>query len=197
MKLSEAGHTSNIEYWKAVARRYQSQRDMALQKVQFLQERMLEETGKAYDGNDWLRVVVATGARRNNPIHNFFRKLRRTFMPSYPDIDKIDTNIRHAKAIIELIMDNIGNKLDSDPDAIEFALWSAAKHLRQATDEIEDVGEKNLSELLSKVDPDPLGDDEESVFKSDDEDEQTNDDLVFEIRVGKDGEFANLERVYR
>jgi hypothetical protein len=56
--------------------------------------------------------------------------------------------------------DNIGNKLDSDPDAIEFALWSAAKHLRQATDEIEDVGEKNLSELLSRVDSDPLGDEE-------------------------------------
>ena len=114
-------------------------------------------------------------------------------MPSYPDIDTIDTNIRHAKGIIELIMDNIGNKLDSDPDAIEFALWSAVKHLRQATDEIEDVGEKNLSDLLSRVDSDPLGDDE----RSDDEDEQTNDDLVFEIRVGKDGEFANLERVYR
>ena len=32
-------------------------------------------------------------------------------MASYPDIDKIDTNIRHAKCIIELIMDNIGNKL--------------------------------------------------------------------------------------
>jgi len=79
MKLSEAGHTSNIDYWKAVARRYQFQRDMALQKVQFLQERMLAETGKAYDGNDWLRQVAATGARRNNLIHNFFRKLRRTF----------------------------------------------------------------------------------------------------------------------
>jgi hypothetical protein len=113
-------------------------------------------------------------------------------MASYPDIDKIDTNIRHAKGIIELIMDNIGNKLDSDPDAIEFALWSAAKHLRQATDEIEDVGEKNLSDLLSRVDSDPLGDDE----RSDDEDSK-KDDLVFEIRVGKDGEFANLERVYR
>jgi hypothetical protein len=113
-------------------------------------------------------------------------------MASYPDIDKIDTNIRHAKGIIELIMDNIGNKLDSDPDAIEFALWSAVKHLRQATDEIEDVGEKNLSDLLSRVDSDPLGDDE----RSDDEDSK-KDDLVFEIRVGKDGEFANLERVYR
>jgi hypothetical protein len=57
MKLSEAGHTSNIEYWKTVAKRYQAQRDMALQKVQFLQERMLAETGKAYDGNDWLRQL--------------------------------------------------------------------------------------------------------------------------------------------
>jgi hypothetical protein len=85
-------------------------------------------------------------------------------MASYPDIDKIDTNIRHAKGIIDLVIDNIGNKLDSDPDAIEFALWSAAKHLREATDEIEGVGEKNLSELLSKVDSDPLGDDEESVL---------------------------------
>lgn len=108
-------------------------------------------------------------------------------MHSYPDIDKVDTNIRHAKGIIELIMDNIGNKLDSDPDAIEYALWSAVKHLRQATDEIEEVGERNLSELLSKVNPDPLDEDEESAFKSDD-------DLVFEIRVGKDGKFADVER---
>jgi hypothetical protein len=91
----------------------------------------LEETGKAYDGNDWLRQVAATGARRNNPIHNFLRKLRRTFYGFVSDIDKIDTNIRHAKGIIDLVIDNIGNKLDSDPDAIEFALWSAAKHLRK------------------------------------------------------------------
>jgi len=118
-------------------------------------------------------------------------------MASYPDIDKIDTNIRHAKGIIELIMDNIGNKVDSDPDAIEFALWSAVKHLSEAADEIKDVGEKNLSELLSKVDPDPLDEDEESVFKSDDEDEQTNDDLVLEIRVKKDGELADIERIYK
>ena len=93
---------------------------------------------------------------------------------AYPDIDKIDTNIRHAKGIIELIMDNIGNKVDSDPDAVEYALWSAVKHLREATNEIEDTGEKNLSDLLSRVDPDPFGDDEddeEIVFKSDDEED--------------------------
>ena len=107
-------------------------------------------------------------------------------MASYPDIDKIDTNIRHAKGIIDLVIDNIGNKLDSDPDAIEFALWSAAKHLREATDEIERVGNKNLADLLSQVDSDPLGDDEESVFKSDDEEEQDSNDLVFEFRVEKD-----------
>jgi hypothetical protein len=98
-------------------------------------------------------------------------------MPSYPDIDTIDTNIRHAKGIIELIMDNIGNKVDSAPDAIEFALWSAVKHLKEATDEIERVGERNLSELLSKVDSDPFGDDEE---------EQDSDDPAFEFRVEKD-----------
>jgi hypothetical protein len=45
---------------------------------------------------------------------------------------------------------------------------------------------KNLSDLLSKVDSDPLGDDEESVFKSDDEEEQDSNDLVFEFRVEKD-----------
>jgi hypothetical protein len=114
-------------------------------------------------------------------------------MPTYPDIDTIDTNIRHAKAIIELIMDNIGNKLDSDPDAVEYALWSAVKHLREANDEIERVGDKNLADLLSQVDSDPLGDDEED---EPDEDSK-NDDLVFEIRVGKNGEFADVERVFK
>jgi hypothetical protein len=98
-------------------------------------------------------------------------------MPSYPDIDTIDTNIRHAKGIIDLVIDNIGNKVDSDPDAVEFALWSASKHLREATDEIERVGEKNLSDLLSKVDSDLFGDDEE---------EQDSDDPAFEFRVEKD-----------
>ena len=116
-------------------------------------------------------------------------------MASYPDIDKIDTNIRHAKGIIDLVIDNIGNKVDSDPDAIEFALWSASKHLREATDEIEDVGEKNLSELLSKVDPDPLGDDEddeESFFESDD-DEDEDETFVLNIGIKKDGTISLLK----
>ena len=106
---------------------------------------------------------------------------------AYPDIDKIDTNIRHAKGILELIMDNIGNKVDSDPDAVEYALWSAVKHLREATDEIEDAGERNLSELLSRVDSDPLGEDEED----DDEDE----DAAFVVSIGikKDGTISLLK----
>jgi cation transport regulator ChaB len=60
MKLSEAGHTSNIEYWKAVAKRYQSQRDMALQKVQFLQERMLSRRPAK-------RMTATTGYDRSLP----------------------------------------------------------------------------------------------------------------------------------
>jgi hypothetical protein len=55
------------------------------------------------------------------------------------------------------------------------------------------VGDKNLADLLSQVDSDPLGDDEED---EPDEDSK-NDDLVFEIRVGKDGEFADAERVFK
>jgi len=81
-------------------------------------------------------------------------------MPSYPDIDKIDTNIRHALGILDLMMDNIGHRVDSDQDSMEFALWSAVKHLKEATNEIERVGDKNLADLLSKVDSDPLGEDE-------------------------------------
>ncbi len=114
-------------------------------------------------------------------------------MPSYPDIDKIDTNIRHALGILDLMMDNIGHRVDSDQDSMEFALWSAVKHLKEATNEIERVGDKNLADLLSKVDSDPLGEDEEDEPGED----SKNDDLVFEIQVGKDGEFADVERVFK
>ena len=107
---------------------------------------------------------------------------------AYPDIDKIDTEIRHAKAIIELIMDNIGNKVDSDPDAVEYALWAAVKHLREATNEIEDTGEKNLSELLSRVDSDPLGEDEE-----DDEDKDEDEIIVVSFGINKDGTISLLK----
>jgi hypothetical protein len=59
MKLSEAGHTSNIEYWKAVAKRYQSQRDMALQKVQFCKNACCRRPAK--------RTTVTIGYDRSLP----------------------------------------------------------------------------------------------------------------------------------
>ena len=116
---------------------------------------------------------------------------------AYPDIDKIDTNIRHARGIIELIMDNIGNKVDSDQDAVEYALWSAAKHLREATNEIEDAGERNLSELLSRVDSDPLEDDEEA-----DEEAEEDSDIPqptterIEIFLRRDGKITAIKEHY-
>ena len=102
------------------------------------------------------------------------------------DVDKIDTNIRHAAGIIDLIMDNIGNRIDSSQDSVEYALWSAKKHLEEVVDEIEDKGEKNLSELLSKVDPDPLGEDE-------DEDEDEDETIVVSFGINKDGTISLLK----
>ena len=103
---------------------------------------------------------------------------------AYPDIDKIDTNVRHAIGIMELMMDNIGHRVDSSQESMEYALWSATKHLKEVINEIEDVGEKNLSELLSKVDPDPLEEDEE-----DDEDET----IVVSFGINKDGTISLLK----
>ena len=97
---------------------------------------------------------------------------------AYPDIDKIDTDVRHALGILDLMMDNIGHRVDSSTDSMEYALWSATKHLKGALHEIEDTGEGSLSELLSRVDPDPLGEDEE-----DDEEEI----FVATIAIKKDG----------
>ena len=105
-------------------------------------------------------------------------------MASSVDIDKIDTNVRHALGILDLVMDNIGHRVDSSQDSMEYALWSAAKHLKEVINEIEDVGEKNLSELLSKVDPDPLEEDEE-----DDEDET----IVVSFGINKDGTISLLK----
>ncbi len=105
-------------------------------------------------------------------------------MASNVDIDKIDTNVRHAIGILDLMMDNIGHRVDSSQESMEYALWSATKHLKEVINEIEDVGEKNLSELLSKVDPDTLEEDEE-----DDEDET----IVVSFGINKDGTISLLK----
>ena len=105
---------------------------------------------------------------------------------AYPDIDKIDTELRHALGILDLMMDNIGHHVDSSTDSMEYALWSATKHLKGALHEIEDTGERNLSELLSRVDPNPFGEDEEG---EDDEEEI----FVATIAIKKDGTISLLK----
>ena len=103
---------------------------------------------------------------------------------AYPDIDKIDTSIRHAMGILDLVMDNLGHRVDSSQESMEYALWSAKKHLEEVVDEIEDKGEKNLSELLSKVDSDPLGEDE---------DEDEDETIVVSFGINKDGTISLLK----
>jgi len=78
MRLSEAGLSSNINYWKNVSERYRKQRDQALKEVERLQKILLEETGKAYDGNDWLRQVKASGTtnRFSSRIKAFIRRFK-------------------------------------------------------------------------------------------------------------------------
>jgi len=77
------------------------------------------------------------------------------------DVDKIDTNIRHAMGIVDLIMDNIGNRVDSSQDSVEYALWSAKKHLEEAVNEISGDGEERIAKILSDLDDSPFEDDEE------------------------------------
>ena len=110
-------------------------------------------------------------------------------MASSVDIDKIDTNVRHALGILDLVMDNIGNRVDSSQDSMEYALWSATKHLKEVISEIEDTGQRNLDELLSKVDPDPFGEDDDE----DDEDEDEDPTFVVNIGIKKDGTISLLK----
>lgn len=86
------------------------------------------------------------------------------------DVDKIDTNIRHAMGIVDLIMDNIGNRVDSSQDSVEYALWSAKKHLEEAVNAISGDGEERISKILFDMDDSPFEDDEEA-------DEEPEEDL--------------------
>ena len=78
------------------------------------------------------------------------------------DIDKIDTNIRHAAGILDLVMDNIGHRIDSSQDSVEYALWSAKKHLDEAINAISNDGEERMAKILSDLDDNPFEDDEEA-----------------------------------
>ena len=87
------------------------------------------------------------------------------------DVDKIDTHVRHAAGIIDLVMDNIGNRIDSSQDSVEYALWSAKKHLDEAINAISGNGDKRMAEILADLDDSPFedaeGEDEEAEEASD------------------------------
>ncbi|MGA0955712.1 MAG: hypothetical protein ACO3SN_08055, partial [Burkholderiaceae bacterium] len=59
-------------------------------------------------------------------------------------------------------MDNIGHRVDSNQDSMEYALWSAKKHLEEAVNAISGDGEERMAKLLSDLDDSPFGDDEEA-----------------------------------
>ena len=62
-KEASAVDLANLQYWKNVARRYRRQRNEALQQVHFLRDKLLRETGRAYDGHDYLRLVIKTASK--------------------------------------------------------------------------------------------------------------------------------------
>lgn len=76
MRISEPGMVANIEYWKSVADRYRRQRDDAIREVNRLQAILLQATGKAHDGNDYLREIhrSRTTAKGLVRIRSFFRR---------------------------------------------------------------------------------------------------------------------------
>jgi hypothetical protein len=61
--LGKAGLEANLEYWKALAERHRKQRDRAMHEVRKLQAILLAKTGRAYDGQDYLRVIKETEYR--------------------------------------------------------------------------------------------------------------------------------------
>jgi len=77
------------------------------------------------------------------------------------DVDKVDTNIRHAMGIVDLLMDNIGHRVDSSQDSMEYALWAAKKHLEEAVNEISGDGEDRMAKILADLDDSPFEDDED------------------------------------
>ncbi len=79
--LSKAGLEANLEHWQCLAARYMRQRDAAMKEVRMLQALLLEKTGRAYDGQDYLRVIKETETRPTwrhwlKNITEAFRELR-------------------------------------------------------------------------------------------------------------------------
>jgi len=71
--------SEEFEYWKTVAARYRSERNMVLEENRILQRLLLEHTGKAYDGGDYLREIAksATTPSLKQRIKNFSERIFR------------------------------------------------------------------------------------------------------------------------
>ena len=70
----EAMLKANLEYWKGVAARYQKQRDDAWIEAELVRQILLKQTGRAYDGNDWLRDIA-----RTKTTNSFWRRIKTYF----------------------------------------------------------------------------------------------------------------------
>jgi hypothetical protein len=70
----EAMLKANLEYWKGVAARYQKQRDDAWLEAELVRQILLKQTGRAYDGNDWLRDIA-----RTKTTNSFWRRIKTYF----------------------------------------------------------------------------------------------------------------------
>lgn len=58
--ISDKALIANLDYWKNVADKYRQERDAALREAELVRAVLLKETGKAYDGDDWLREIART-----------------------------------------------------------------------------------------------------------------------------------------
>lgn len=77
MPLKEASLRANAMYWQEVADRYRKERDKALAEAAEMQRILLEQTGRAWDGNDYLRDVLESKAespRLKDRFYNFIRR---------------------------------------------------------------------------------------------------------------------------
>jgi len=77
MPLKEATLRANALYWQEVADRYRKERDKALQEAAEVRRVLLAQTGRAFDGNDYLREVIQTKAdspRLKDRVYNFLRR---------------------------------------------------------------------------------------------------------------------------
>ena len=77
MPLKEASLRANAMYWQEVAERYRRERDKALAEATEMQRILLEQTGRAWDGNDYLREVIESKSESSRLKDRFYNFLRR------------------------------------------------------------------------------------------------------------------------